>query len=314
MIQKTGIVLISGLLLTGCHILHKQCPHKKKEMSAYAEIKSVSDSSAQGWVQFDWAERKQVKVTAEMTGLKPNQKVGFHIHEFGDCGNQALNAGGHFNPKGHKHGGPSDKKRHYGDLGNLVADAEGKAVYEQVVHGKLYKFLGLSVVVHSQADDMKTQPTGDSGGRMACGVVGVISKPVPVPDSAEIKLPSEEGAPKVIKATQEEDPSQKPPKVIKATQEEDPSEKPPKVIKATQEEDTSEKPPKVMPEVSSPVKKETKPKPKAASAKKEKKEPVVPVAVTKPSGAAAKKEEAKKEEVPKKASTPTPVSSEDKKK
>lgn len=279
MIQKTGIVLISGLLLTGCHILHKKCPYKKKEMSAYAEIKSVSDSSAQGWIQFDWAGKKQVKVMAEVTGLKPNEKVGFHIHEFGDCGNQGLNAGGHFNPKGHKHGGPSDKKRHYGDLGNLVADAEGKAVYTQVVHGRPYKFFGRSVVVHSQADDLKTQPTGDSGSRMACGVVGAISKPVPVPDSAEVKP---EETPEVIEATQKEDPSSNPPKVIPAV-------------------------------ASPPATAESKPKEEAASAKKEKKEPVVPVAVTKPSGAAVKKEKAKAE-VPKKAITPAPVSSEDKKK
>ncbi|MCY4512155.1 MAG: superoxide dismutase family protein [Bdellovibrionales bacterium] len=281
MIQKTGIVLISGLLLTGCHILHKKCPCKKKELSAYAEIKSISDSSAQGWIQFDWAGKRQVKVTAEVTGLKPNEKVGFHIHEFGDCGNQGLNAGGHFNPKGYKHGGPSDKKRHCGDLGNLVADAEGKAVYEQVVHGKPYKFFGRSVVIHGQADDLKTQPTGDAGDRMACGVVGAISKPVsvPAPDSAEVKP---EGTPEVIEASQKEEPTSNSPKVIPAV-------------------------------ASSPEKTEVKPKQEAVPVKKGKKEPVVPVAVTKPAGAAVKKENAKAE-VPKKASTPTPVSSEVKKK
>ena len=166
MIQKAILLLVSGLLLTGCHSLShkKRCGCKKKDLSAYVDIQSVSDSSIQGWAQFDWAGKKKVKVTAEVTGLKPNAKVGFHVHEFGNCGSQALNAGGHFNPRQHKHGGPAHKEHHLGDFGNLEADAEGKAVYVKVVHGKVYKFLGRSVVVHAKTDDLKTQPTGASGG------------------------------------------------------------------------------------------------------------------------------------------------------
>ena len=261
MIQKAGLVLISSLLLTGCYSLsHKKCRCKKKDLSAYTEIKSVSDSSVQGWVQFDWAGRKQVKVTAQVTGLKPNEKVGFHIHEFGDCGNQALNAGGHFNPRGHKHGGPADKKRHCGDLGNLEADAEGKAVYEKVVHGKVYKLLGRSVIVHSQADDLKTQPIGNSGTRVACGVVGAIAKPAPVPVASEVQ-PSTEGTANVVEITPKADQPAKP-----------------KVVPAAAKPTVTPKAPAV----------------KKPTAVKAKKAPVVPVAVTKPSGAAAKKEGIKK--------------------
>lgn len=274
MIQRVGLILISSLFLTGCYSL-KKCKCKKKDFSAYTEIKSVSDSSVQGWVQFDWAGKKQVKVTAEVTGLKPNEKVGFHIHEFGDCGNQALNAGGHFNPKGHKHGGPADKKRHCGDLGNLEADAEGKAVYEKVVHGKVYKFLGRSVVVHSQADDLKTQPTGASGDRMACGIIGVIAKPVPVPAASEVQ-PYVEGATEVVEITPKADQPAKP-----------------KVIPAAAK-------PAVTPKVT--VKKPT-------TAIKAKKASVVPIAVTKSPDTAAKKEEVKK--VTSKVTPPVPSPSGD---
>ena len=176
--QKTVLLLVSGLFLAGCHSLghKKRCGCKKKDLSAVAEIKSVSKASVKGRVQFDRAGRGKVQVTAEVKGLKPNTQLGFHLHEFGDCSNKGLSAGGHFNPKGHRHGGPSDKERHLGDLGNLKTDAKGQAVYSKVVSGKLYKFLGRSVVIHSKADDLKTQPTGASGRRVACGVVGAVRK------------------------------------------------------------------------------------------------------------------------------------------
>ena len=176
--QKTVLLLVAGLFLTGCHSLRhkKRCGCKKKDLSAVAEIKSVSKTSVKGRVQFDQADRGKVRVTAEVRGLKPNAQLGFHLHEFGDCSNKGLSAGGHFNPKGHKHGGPSHKERHLGDLGNLKTDAKGQAVYSKVIPGKLYKFLGRSIVIHSKTDDLKTQPAGASGGRVACGIVGAARK------------------------------------------------------------------------------------------------------------------------------------------
>jgi Cu-Zn family superoxide dismutase len=118
-----------------------------------------------------------VRVVAEVEGLTPGDH-GFHIHEFGDCSApDATSAGPHFNPTEHKHSGPDDDARHAGDLGNLTADNSGKAHYDRV--DKQLKFtgkesiLGRSVIVHEKADDLKTQPTGDAGGRVACGVIGV---------------------------------------------------------------------------------------------------------------------------------------------
>src|SRR5437762_2838315 len=119
----------------------------------------------------------QVKVVADITGLTPG-KHGFHIHEFGDCSDpKAASAGGHFNPGNHKHGAPDAAERHAGDLGNVEADSSGKAHLE--LTDRVMKLtgsdsiVGHAVIVHEKADDLKTQPTGDAGGRLACGVIGV---------------------------------------------------------------------------------------------------------------------------------------------
>jgi Cu-Zn family superoxide dismutase len=118
-----------------------------------------------------------VKIVADVEGLTPGDH-GFHIHEFGDCSSaDGTSAGGHFNPHGNPHGGPTAEKRHAGDLGNLTADDAGKAHLEWVDphmvlegHGSI---LGRSVIVHAKADDLTTQPTGNAGARVACGVIGV---------------------------------------------------------------------------------------------------------------------------------------------
>jgi Cu-Zn family superoxide dismutase len=116
-----------------------------------------------------------VSIVADIDGLEPG-KHGFHIHEFGNCSApDGSSAGGHFNPMGHAHGGPDHAQRHLGDLGNVVADETGHAHYERL--DKLIKLdgphtiVGRSVVVHANADDYTTQPAGNSGGRLACGVI-----------------------------------------------------------------------------------------------------------------------------------------------
>ena len=119
-----------------------------------------------------------VRVHAEIKGLTPG-KHGFHVHEFGDCSAADLSsAGAHFNPTNKPHAGPDDVARHVGDMGNIEADASGAAKLDYVDHNiSLTKdqgfVIGRSVVVHAKADDLKTQPSGDSGARIACGVIGI---------------------------------------------------------------------------------------------------------------------------------------------
>jgi superoxide dismutase, Cu-Zn family len=118
-----------------------------------------------------------IKVTADLQGLSKG-KHGFHIHEFGDCSSpDGMAAGGHYNPSGNPHAGPMDMSRHEGDMGNIEADDAGRAHLEYV--DKMLSFegphsiLGRSVILHKGEDDYKTQPTGNSGARIACGVIGV---------------------------------------------------------------------------------------------------------------------------------------------
>jgi superoxide dismutase, Cu-Zn family len=146
---------------------------------AVAVLHPASNSNVSGTVTFT-AAGDSVKVVADITGLTPG-KHGFHIHEFGDCSApDATSAGGHFNPTKHQHGAPDATDRHAGDLGNIEADVSGKAHLE--ITDKVMKLngdesiVGHAVIVHEKVDDLKTQPTGNAGGRVACGVIG-IAKP-----------------------------------------------------------------------------------------------------------------------------------------
>ncbi|HEY7120333.1 MAG TPA: superoxide dismutase family protein [Tepidisphaeraceae bacterium] len=119
-----------------------------------------------------------VKVSGEVTGLEPNSKHGFHIHEFGDCSDmaKATSAGGHYNPEGHQHGQAGSPQSHVGDMGNIEADASGVAKVDvtlptATLTGK-NAILGRGVIVHAKADDY-SQPVGNAGGRIGCGVIGV---------------------------------------------------------------------------------------------------------------------------------------------
>lgn len=144
---------------------------------AIAVLVPTQGNEVSGVVVFTQTNGKGVEVVADMTGLAPGEH-GFHIHEFGDCSaSNGASAGGHFNPHQKAHAGPKVVHRHVGDLGNIGADIEGKASYRK--YNKLLSFkgrnniIGHSVIIHVDQDDLKTQPTGDAGGRVACGVIGI---------------------------------------------------------------------------------------------------------------------------------------------
>lgn len=146
---------------------------------AIAVLNPTQDHDASGIVTFIQTS-KGVEVTADVTGLTPG-KHGFHIHEYGDCSSpNATSAGGHFNPQQMQHAGPHDNHRHVGDLGNLIANTDSDAKYTDVSDILSFtgqnNIIGRAVIIHVDQDDLKTQPTGDAGGRVACGVIG-IAKP-----------------------------------------------------------------------------------------------------------------------------------------
>ena len=118
-----------------------------------------------------------LRITGEVSGLKPGSEHGFHIHEKGDCSAaDASSAGGHFNPAGVPHGRMGAGAHHAGDMPNIKADARGVAKVDQTVAGVTLAAgpngaAGRALVVHRDPDDYSSQPAGNAGPRVACGVV-----------------------------------------------------------------------------------------------------------------------------------------------
>ncbi|KAG0269385.1 hypothetical protein DFQ27_003713 [Actinomortierella ambigua] len=143
----------------------------------------ANDSNVAGTITFSQqSEDAPTHIKAEISGLKPG-KHGFHIHEFGDNTNGCMSAGAHYNPHGLTHGAPDAKIRHAGDLGNVEAGTDGKATLvlqdNQVKLIGPHSVIGRTVVVHENIDDLGlgghelSPTTGNAGGRLACGVIGI---------------------------------------------------------------------------------------------------------------------------------------------
>jgi superoxide dismutase, Cu-Zn family len=146
----------------------------KTRQTAIAVLSPGTNGVTRGTVTFA-EETEGVRVTASVEGLTPGLH-GFHIHDKGDCSAPDFNsAGGHFNPTQAPHGSPTDPQHHAGDFGNLEANQQGIARYERVFNWLSFKgtnsIIGRAVIVHEKPDDLKTQPTGNAGGRLACGVI-----------------------------------------------------------------------------------------------------------------------------------------------
>jgi Cu-Zn family superoxide dismutase len=162
----------AGLLsLAACQSMEQGTGQK-----ASAALESRSGSQTKGEVTFVW-QGSDVIVSGKFTGLRPNAEQGFHVHEKGDCSApDATSAGGHFNPATKDHGMPNSSMSHAGDMPNIKSDANGNATYTAKLHGFAVNtgpngIIGRSVVVHRDPDDYKSQPAGNSGPRVACGLI-----------------------------------------------------------------------------------------------------------------------------------------------
>lgn len=162
--------LAAALAFTGLHATGVAA------QTATAELKPTQGNSASGTVQFT-QQGSKVVVAVSVTGLTPNKEHGFHVHEKGDCSApDGTSAGGHFNPGGKPHAHFEKAERHAGDMPNLRADANGRANYKWEsdmlsVGSGATSVIGRAVVVHRDPDDYSSQPAGNSGPRVACGVV-----------------------------------------------------------------------------------------------------------------------------------------------
>jgi superoxide dismutase, Cu-Zn family len=170
-----------AVLMVVCLVLFGFSQGMTGAKEAIAVIQPASGSACKGTVRFV-EQGTGVKVVADLEGLTPGAKHGFHVHEFGDCSApDATSAGSHYDPAGTKHhGSPTEQPRHAGDMGNLQADGSGKAHLELLLEGVTIEghdsaLLGRGVVVHAKPDDFG-QPVGNAGGRIGCGVIG-IAKP-----------------------------------------------------------------------------------------------------------------------------------------
>jgi len=164
------LALLVAVILAGCQYF------RGAPGSAVAELKPTRGHTATGQVTFlQIAER--VRVQAFVTGLAPGSEHGVHVHEVGDCSAfDASSAKGHFNPYGKAHAHYTAPERHAGDLPPLKADGRGRAEFEAELDiisltGGPGLIVGRAVVVHANADDFRTQPAGNSGARIACGVI-----------------------------------------------------------------------------------------------------------------------------------------------
>jgi Cu-Zn family superoxide dismutase len=143
--------------------------------SAAARLEPTKGNATAGNVTFTQKGDK-VAIEAKVSGLTPGGH-GFHIHEKGDCSSgDGMSAGGHFNPTGKPHANPSVPDHHTGDMPMLVADASGNASLSlelgaMTVGSGATDVVGKAVIVHKDTDDYTTQPTGNSGGRVACGLI-----------------------------------------------------------------------------------------------------------------------------------------------
>jgi Cu-Zn family superoxide dismutase len=180
------ILYLAGITFIGCQGENKENVENSsdnefspdttgiEEITAIAVLNPTKGNNVTGSVIF--TKRKDgIGIIADIEGLKPG-KHGFHIHETGDCSSpDGKSAGDHFNPFHKSHGAPTDTSRHSGDFGNIEADKDGKAHFEWV--DTLISFsgpnsiIGRAVIVHEKADDLKSQPSGNAGNRLACGVI-----------------------------------------------------------------------------------------------------------------------------------------------
>lgn len=169
-----GVLAAAGLAFVGGCASSTATP--PADAQARATIEPRSGSNVRGWAAFTDRSTGGVRVEVHIENAPPGVH-GLHVHERGDCSApDAASAGAHFNPGGMPHAGPSDTRRHAGDLGNITIEANGTGHLELVtdlltVRPGPNSVVGKSVIFHEKADDLRTQPTGDAGGRLGCGVV-----------------------------------------------------------------------------------------------------------------------------------------------
>lgn len=177
--KKIVFIIGGGLLITSCSQLSVRKNSSADTLRAKADLIAPKGSPLKGQILFTEKDSK-LTVTSSVDGIKQGPH-GFHIHEVGDCSAADFSsAKGHFNPDQTAHGSHHSSPRHPGDLGNLIADEKDSVRSSITVEGVTLgmgpkSIIGRSVVIHENEDDLKSQPAGNSGPRIACGIIESIS-------------------------------------------------------------------------------------------------------------------------------------------
>lgn len=152
-------------------------PAVPEEQVGVARLEPTEGNETRGELRFAVVDGN-IHVSGRITGLTPETEHGFHVHEHGDCSaSDAESAGGHFDPDDSDHGRAGRGEHHAGDSDNIRSNDEGVAEVDNWLHGATLgdgsatDIVGRGVIVHAEADDYVSQPTGDAGARLACGVV-----------------------------------------------------------------------------------------------------------------------------------------------
>lgn len=138
---------------------------------------TYTDTALQGNASFHQNNGKVEMVLNITVPSKANKSVAVHLHEHGDCGDAGMGAHGHWNPTNENHGKWGTSPFHRGDIGNIDLDSEGRGSLTMSTDlwslggDSTTNILDKAVIVHSGVDDYKTQPTGNAGGRIGCGVI-----------------------------------------------------------------------------------------------------------------------------------------------
>lgn len=174
---------LAALALSACQTLSDE----KKPVIALAEMMPTAAAAAAnlkptGTVTLTQIGTNRVLIKAEISGLKPYSEHGFHVHAVPDCSGDGLRTGGHFNPDGNPHGDPSHILRHAGAMFNIKTDGAGVGTTRQEVDtimltpGK-YSIIGMPLITHRDPDDYVSQPLGNAGPRVSCGIIKLVDLP-----------------------------------------------------------------------------------------------------------------------------------------
>ncbi|RYG15382.1 MAG: superoxide dismutase family protein [Chitinophagaceae bacterium] len=167
-------------LTLGAATIFSSCANKERKV-ANASLNATADNKAIGSAEFYQMADGKIKMDLEINmPEKADSTVAVHFHEHGDCGNMGENTHGHWNPTNEAHGKWDSEAYHSGDIGNIALDNKGHAKISvttarwSITNDDVKNIIGRGIIVHGGTDDYTTQPTGNSGPRIGCGVIAAV--------------------------------------------------------------------------------------------------------------------------------------------